>query len=175
MLQTRTVYGVGKGRAERQSSADSHHLWFCHVVPSLSHVYFQCELVGSLIRPDITRQSAIKRMFVFSFDWWMQTLLHTLLSVCAFEPPGLRALGCLWLLRPPMALFSVLSWLPTPRARAQRCCPKTLAGTVPGCCLKRSTGYVLSFCRSGRGAPGSSSHVSSLATFFLFEGLQSRS
>ena len=141
---------------------------FAMCVLSLSHVYFQCELVRTLIRPDVTRQSAIKRMFVFSFDWWMQTLLHTLLTVCAFEPPGLQALGCPWLRRPPMALSSVLSWPPTPRARVQRCCPKTSAGTAPGCCSKRSTGYVLSFCRPGRGAPRSNSHVSSLATFFLF-------
>lgn len=49
----------------------------------------------------------------------MQTLLHTLLSVCAFESPGLRALGCPWL-PGPVALFSVLSWLPTPRARKRR-------------------------------------------------------
>lgn len=65
-----------------------------------------------------------------------------LLSVCAFKSPGLQALGCHWLLRPPMAPSSVLNWPPTPRARAQLCFLRTWAGTVPGCCLRRSTGYV---------------------------------
>lgn len=139
-------------------------------VPSLRHVYVQCELGGTLIRPDVTRQNAIKKMFVFSFYWWMWTPLRMLLSVCAFESPGLRALDCGWLLRPPTAPSSALNLSPTTRARGQRCFPRTSAGTVPSCCSKKSIGYVLRFCRSGRGAIRKQffvCHFYSLATFFL--------
>lgn len=145
--------GGQEGRQEKQCKPGS-SLVLPHVL-SRRHVYFQCKLVGTLISHDITNQNATRKMFAFSFPLPVNVnhASLTLLSVCALESPGLQASGCPWLLRPPMAPSSVLNWPPTPRARELRCFPRTWAGTVPSCCLKKSIGYVFSLCRQGRGAP----------------------
>lgn len=130
----------------------------------------------------MARQNAIKKMFVFSLPFAGECESpapappHFMnpTHVCAFESPGLRALGCHWLPRPPMAPSSVLNWPPTPRAREQQCFRRTSAGTVPSCCSKRSIGYVLSPCRSGSKAIRKwfiVSHFYSLAAFFPSKGL----